>query len=70
MRPGERSQPLGANIFMASRVFKRDVLRIHLSEVDAGLEEPSLGIKERSCVNGMSVIITSVEISCSTGLVA
>ena len=68
MRPGERSRPLRAKLFMASRVLKHDVLRIHLSEVDAGLEEPSLGIKERSSVNGMSVIITSAEISWRTGL--
>ena len=47
---------------MARRAFKHDVLRIHLSDLDAGLEEHSLGIKERYCVNGMSVIITRAEI--------
>ena len=55
---------------MASQAFKRDVLRIHLSEFDAGLEESNLGIKERSRVNGMLGIITSVEISWRTGLAA
>ena len=69
MHAGEGSWPLRAKLFMASRVFKRDVLLIHLSEFHAGLEEHSLGIKERSCVNGMLVIITSAEISRRTGSV-
>ena len=32
-----------------------------MSEFDEGLKEPSLGIKERSCVIGMFVIIMSAE---------
>ena len=48
---------------MARTVFKRDVRRIHLSDLDEGLEEHRLGVEEGSCVNGVSVIITSADIS-------
>ena len=50
-----------ANIFMARRLSKLNLLRILLSEFDEGLKEPSLGIKERSCVIGMFVIIMGAE---------
>ena len=50
-----------AKLFVASRVFKPDVFRIYLSDFDATLEEPSLGIKERSYVIGIFVIIMSAE---------
>ena len=46
MRPGTKGRYLEANIFMASAAFKRDVLRILLSEFHAPLAEHSLGIKE------------------------
>ena len=50
---------------MASRVFKRDVLRILLSDFDEGSKETSLGIKERSYANGMFVFIMMAEHDCS-----
>ena len=50
-----------ANIYMAREVFFCHVRRIHMSEFDEGLKEPSLGIKERCCVIGMFVIIMSAE---------
>ena len=46
MRHGGRQAQIRANIFMASEVFFRDVLRIYLSEFGKGQEEPSYGIKE------------------------
>ena len=39
MRPGMKGRDLEAKIFVARRVFKRDVLRIHLSDFDKGLEK-------------------------------
>ena len=51
-----------ANIYVAREVFFHHVLRIHMSEFDEDLKEPSLDIKERSCVIGMFVIIMSAEI--------
>ena len=51
--------PLGPNILC--RVFKCDVLRILMSDFDKGQEKHTLGIKERSCVRGMSVAIMSAE---------
>ena len=53
---------LKARLFVARAVFFCHVLRILLSEFDEDLKEPSLGIKERSCVNGMSIIIMSAKI--------
>ena len=47
---------------MATRAFKRDVLRIMTSDLDAPLRKHSLGIKVRYCVSAMFVIITSAEI--------
>ena len=63
VRAWGRTGGLGPKLCVARRAFKHDELRIDLSEFDKGLEEQRLGIKERSCVNGMSVIITSAEIS-------
>ena len=62
--------PLGPNICVASRVFKRDVLRILLSDFDEGSKETSLGIKEISNASGMFVIIMRAEHDCSTDFVA
>ena len=62
MVTGKKGRPLRANIFMAERVFKCDVLRILLSEFDKGQEQTSLGIKVSCCVGGMSVVITGAEI--------
>ena len=67
MRPGMKGRHLEANIFMARRVFKRDVLRILLSEFHAPLEKHSLGIKE-SGASPMSVVITD-PYDCGTGFV-
>ena len=66
MRTGMKSPPNGANIFVARQVFKRDVLRIHLSDLDKGLEKQPLGTKERSCVKGMFIEMLSTEPSCWT----
>ena len=55
---------LGPNRYMASRVFKRDVLRILMSDLDDGQENHTLGIKERSSVSGMSVVIMRAEHDC------
>ena len=62
MRTGEEEWPLRANGCVATRAFKRDVLRILTSDLDAPLRKHSLGIKVSSCVSAMSVIITSAEI--------
>ena len=53
--------PLKARLCVASGAFFCHVRKIHMSEFDEGLKEPSLGIKERSCVIGMFVIIMSAE---------
>ena len=53
---------LGPRLCVAREVFFCDVLRILLSEFDEGLNEPSLGIRERFCVISMFVIIMSAEI--------
>ena len=60
----ESGMPLGQTLCVASRAFKRDVLRIHLSDIDKGLEEHSSGTKERSNTRAVFVIITSAEIYC------
>ena len=62
----DSGRPLGPKLSMASRVFKRDVLRILTSDLDKGQEEHTLGIKERSCVSGMFVIIMRAEHDCWT----
>ena len=54
--------PLGANLFMARRVFKCDVLRILPSYLHEGQELHTFGIKERSSRSPMFVIIMSAEI--------
>ena len=53
--------PLGPKLCVASQVFKRDVLRILASDFDKGQEKHTSGIKERSCVSGMSVVIMRAE---------
>ena len=53
--------PLGPKLCVASQVFKRDVLRILLSDFDEGSKQTSLGIKERSCASSMFVIIMRAE---------
>ena len=57
-----RGLQVKANICVAREAFFCHVHRIHTSEFDEGLKEPSLGIKERSYVIGMFVIIMSAEI--------
>ena len=59
-----------AKLCVARAVFFYHVLRILLSEFDEDLKEPSLGIKERSCVIGMFVIIMSAEICCRIDFVS
>ena len=61
MVSGEKGRPLKAQLFMARRSFKCNVLRILLSEFDEDIKEPSLGVEERSCVIAMSVIIMGAE---------
>ena len=61
MVTGKKGRPLRANIFVARRVFKCDVLRILLSDFDKSQEEPSLGIKVSCCASGMSVVIMGAE---------
>ena len=46
---------------MARETFFGYVLRILISEFNEDIKEPSSGIKERSCVIGMFVIIMSAE---------
>ena len=62
MRQWVQQPPWGPKLFMATRAFKHDVLRILTSDLDAPLRKHSLGIKVRSCVSAMFVIITSAEI--------
>ena len=53
----ESGMPLGANIFVANGVFKCDMLRILLLQFHEGLEEHTLGTKERSSASAMSLVI-------------
>ena len=53
---GEKASLLRANIFVANGVFKRDVLRIYLSDRRHIANPASLGTKEGSCTGTMSVI--------------
>ena len=46
---------------MAKEVFKHDVLRIHLSDLDQTFREHTLGIWEGFCMVGVFVIITNDE---------
>ena len=62
MVTGKKGRPLRANIFVARRVFKCDVLRILLSDFHKSQDVTSLGIKERSSASGMSVVIMGAEI--------
>ena len=66
----EDNWPLKAKLCVAREAFFCHVLRIHTSEFDKGLKEPSLGIKERSCVNTMFVIIMSAEHDWRIGFVS
>ena len=50
-----------AKLCVAREAFFHHVRRIHMSEFDEGLKKPSLGVKERSCVIGIFVIIMSAE---------
>ena len=61
---------LKANLCVTREAFFYYVLRILMSEFNEDLKEPSLGINERSCVVGMSVIIMSAEICCRTDFVS
>ena len=49
---------MGATIFVANAVFKHDVLRIHLSDLNPLFAEHSLGIGATFYIGGVSVIIT------------
>ena len=60
--PGDEAAAFGAKPFVANAGFNHDVLRIATSDLGAPLRKHSLGIKVRSCVSAMSVIITSAEI--------
>ena len=62
--------PLKARLCVASGAFFCHVLRILLSEFDEAQNKPSLGIKERSCVIGMSVVIVSAEHDCRIGFLS
>ena len=57
----DSGRALGPNIYVARRVFERDVLRILMSDFDEGPKQTSLGIKERFCASGMFVIIMRAE---------
>ena len=48
MRQGNEQAHWGSNIFMARRAFKRDVLRIHLSDLNEIAREPTSGIRQGS----------------------
>ena len=61
MVAGKIAGLLKARLCVASGAFFCHVLRILMSEFNKDLKEPSLGIKERSCVIGMFVIIMSAE---------
>ena len=58
----ESGMPLGPKLFVARQVFKRDVLRILMSDLDKSQEQTSLGIKVSCCASAMSVVITGAEI--------
>ena len=64
----EYAGPFGANIFVARRCFKCNVLRILTSEFDEGQKQTSLGIEVSCCASGMSVVIMGVEHSLRTDL--
>ena len=67
---GEDCCHIKARLFMASDAFFCHVLRILLSDFDEDPNKPSLGIKERSYVIGMSVVIMSAEHDCRIGFVS
>ena len=59
MRPVGGTAPLRAKQCMASEVFFRDVLKIHLSELDKGANLTNLDVNGHVCISGVLVIITS-----------
>ena len=59
-----------ARLCMASGAFFYHVLRMLPSGFNEDPNKPSLGIKERSCVIGMFVIIMSAEHDWRTGFVS
>ena len=65
----ESGMPLGAKLCVAERVFNRRVLRIHLSDLDEGQEQTSLGINVSCCARGMSVVIMGAAHSLSNHFV-
>ena len=52
---------------MANGVFKRCVLRLHLSDLDKILYRHTLCDEDKSCVSTIFVIIMGAEICWSTG---
>ena len=62
MRQWVQQPPWGPTLCVTTQAFKRDVLRILTSDLDAQLRKHSLGIKVRSRVSARFVIITSAEI--------
>ena len=52
MRPVKKTGPLGSNIFMAKRVFKWDVFRIHLSELNQIFRNHYLDVVRNTLLRG------------------
>ena len=61
MVSGTQGRPLTPKLSVARQAFKHDVREILMSDLDKSQKQTSLGTKERHCVNGMLVIIMSVE---------
>ena len=70
MCTGRDSPRWGPKLCVASGCFRRDVLRILLSESDEGQEEPSSGIILGLSDSPMSIVILSAEPRWGTGFVA
>ena len=70
VRTGRDSPHWEPKLCVASGCFRRDVLRIVLSDFDEGQEEPSLGIILGLSDSLMSIIILSAEPRWWTGFVA
>ena len=70
MMEWESGMPLGSQLSVASLAFSHDVIVALPSDLDEGLERPSLGIEVRSHVNAMSIEMLSAEICCMTDFVA
>ena len=56
---GGEGRPVGAKLCVANAVFKHDVLRIHVSDLNHPFAEHSFGIGATFYIGGMSVIITN-----------